>query len=55
MRHVGSDLGGSGAQIGSGIRANWRPQRVILRAENRSKWLDSKFEMTDFRLEKVDF
>ena len=55
MRHVGADLGGSRAQIGSGMRANWRPQRVILRADFRPKWSDFRFERADFRPEMVDF
>ena len=54
MRHVGADLGGSRAQIGSGMRANWRPQRVILRADFRPKWSDFRFERADFRPEMVD-
>ena len=55
MRHVGADLGGSRAQIGPGMRANWRPHRVILRADFRPKWSDFRFERANFRPEMVDF
>ena len=55
MRHVGADLGGPRAQMRSGMRADYRPERVILRAELRPKWSDFRFERADFRPEMVDF
>ena len=37
------------------MRADKRPERVILRAELRPKWSDFMFERAEFRPEMVDF
>ena len=55
MRHVGADFGGPRAQIGSGMRANMRPERAMSRADLRPKWSDFRFERADFKPEMVDF
>ena len=39
----------------SGMMADKRPERVILRAELRPKWSDFRFERADFRPEMVNF
>ena len=39
----------------SGMRADKRPERVILRAELRPKWSDFMFERAEFGLEMADF
>ena len=37
------------------MRADKRPERVILRAELRPKWSDFMFERAEFGLEMADF
>ena len=39
----------------SGMRADQRPERVILRAELRPKWSDLRFARVYFSLEMVEF
>ena len=39
----------------SGMKADKRPEKVILRAEFKPKWSDFRYQRADFKPEMVDF